>query len=71
MEAYNVYIAQLIQPKIVSRSCSSHKVPVRQVGIELRSGDIKFMEDPLLDETLFSSGLVDATSVRTKGDYKW
>ena len=43
MKAYNVYIAQLVQPEIVSQSRSSHKVPLFQMGIELRSGDIKFM----------------------------
>ena len=57
-KTYNVYIAQLVQPEIVSRSRGSHKVPVRQVGIELGSSYIKFMQDPLLDETLFSSRLV-------------
>ena len=44
-KTFNVYIAQLVQLEIVSRSRGSHEVPVRQVGIELCSSDIKFMQE--------------------------
>jgi hypothetical protein len=56
---YDVDITQFVQPEVVYRRCGEHKITISESGINLLSSDVQFVQNPLLDETLISSGLYD------------
>jgi hypothetical protein len=62
--AHNIYVTKLVEPKVVHRVGCSHKVAFAELLVGLRGSDVKFVQDPLLDETLVSCGLLPDQEVR-------
>jgi hypothetical protein len=55
---HDVYITQLVKPKIVNSICRHKEVPFRQLFVDLVSRHVQPIEDPLLHKALVSGGLV-------------
>jgi len=54
---YNVNVTEFVQPEIIRCSSRQHEVALGELGVNFGSTNIEFMKNPLLHETLFSSGL--------------
>lgn len=49
---YDVDVTQLVQPEIVNGNGGSHEVPVSEALVDLNSGNVELVEDPLFHEAL-------------------
>lgn len=58
MMAHNIYVTKLVEPKVVHRVGCRHKVAFTELLVHFRGSDIEFVQDPLLDETFVSCGLL-------------
>jgi hypothetical protein len=56
--AHNIYVAKLVEPKVVHRVGCRHKVAFTELLVDLRGSDVEFVQYPLLHETLVSCGLL-------------
>ena len=55
--AYDVDVAQLVQPEVVHRGSRGHEVALREVLVHLIRSDVELVQDPLLDEAFLSGRL--------------
>ena len=62
-ETYNIYVTKFIEPEIVDCRCSSHEVPLLQMGVDLRRCYVKLMENPPFHKTF----IPDRLKRRSKG----
>jgi hypothetical protein len=62
--AHNIYVTKLVEPKVVHCVGCGHKVAFAELLVGLCSSDVKFVQNPLLDETLVPSGLLPDRKVR-------
>ena len=56
-QAYDVDVTQLVQPEVVRSASRVHEVTLRKLLVDLLCGEVKLVQDPLLDQTLVSSRL--------------
>lgn len=61
---HNIHITKLVKPKVVNCVSCGHEVAFTKLFVGLRGGDVKFVQDPLFDETLVSSGLLADQELR-------
>jgi len=61
---HNVYITKLVKPKVVNCVGCSHEVAFTELLVGLHGSDVKFVQDPLLNETLVASGLLADQEIR-------
>ena len=61
--AYDVDVTQLVQPEVVRRVGRAHEVTISELLVDLLSGKVEFVKDPLLNEALVARGLHPTRSV--------
>ena len=61
---HNIHITKLVKPKVVNCVGRGHEVTFTELLVGLRGSDVKFVQDPLLDETLVASGLLADQEIR-------
>jgi len=54
---HDVYVTQLVQPKIVRGCSGSHEIPRFKVSVDLARSEVELMENPSLNEALISGQL--------------
>ena len=52
MMTHDVDVAKLVEPKVVRDVGGLHEVTLRQLLVDLGSGKVELVQDPLLDERL-------------------
>lgn len=69
-KAHNIYVTKLVEPEVVHRIGCRHKIAFAELLVDLRGSDVEFVQDPLLDETLVSCGLLTDQGVRWYSGFK-
>jgi hypothetical protein len=54
---HDVYITKLVEPEVINGVGRGHKITLAELLVSFRGGDVEFVKDPSLDETLVASGL--------------
>lgn len=68
--AHNIYVTKLVEPKVVHRVGCRHKVAFAELLVGLCGSNVEFVQDPPLDETLISCGLLPDQEVRGYSGFK-
>ena len=56
-ETHDIDVTHLVQPEVVGRRGRRHEITLHQLFVNFISGDIEFMQDPLLDQAFIACGL--------------
>lgn len=56
---YDVDVAQLVEPEVMSRVGGVHEISIGHGLVDLSRSDVKFVEDPFLDNAFVASRLRD------------
>ena len=54
---HDINVTHLIQPEVVGRRGCRHEITLRQLFVDFISGDIEFVQDPLLDQAFIACRL--------------
>ena len=54
---HDVYVTQLVQPEIVYGCSGSHEIPCFKVSVDFARSEVKFVENPSLNEALIPGEL--------------